>query len=173
MERLNGHVRVEWRCWGCDRGCFWVLGLEYAGGSAEKGFFKLGIVGLKEKSWNQELDKEAIGKSRGAKKPPIPVKSLCVSVQWITRACACVCVCARIRICVCECVCACVSMKQLQATSLVHNKASHLVHDSFNRHVPLMLCCRRRCIITRKIKNRLPYSLIVLAWHQHYDCDSH
>lgn len=36
-------------------------GLKYAGGSAEKVFFfffKLGIVGMKEKSWNQEVDEK-------------------------------------------------------------------------------------------------------------------
>lgn len=60
-------------------------GLKYAGGSAEKGFssflfFKLGIVGMKEKSWNQEVDekKNALGRSGGAENPPKPVKSLCV-----------------------------------------------------------------------------------------------
>lgn len=86
-----------------------------------EGFFKLGIVGVKEKSWSQEVDEEAIGRSRGAEKPPKPVKSFCVSVRWITNVF----------------VCVCVSMEQLQGTSLVHNKAIHLVHDSFNRRHPL------------------------------------
>lgn len=65
-------------------------------------FFKLGIVGVKEKSWNQEVDKEAIGRGRGAEKPPKPVKSLCVSVWWIMNVC--VCVCMR-WVCACECEC--------------------------------------------------------------------
>lgn len=50
-------------------------------------FFKLGIVGVKKKSWNQEVDKEAIGRGRGAEKPPKHVKSLCVSVWWIMNVC--------------------------------------------------------------------------------------
>lgn len=99
-------------------------------------FFKLGIVGVKAKSWNQEVDKEAIGMSRGAEKPPKPVKLLCVSVN--------VCVLVNVSVCVCE------KMEQLQGTSVAHNKAIHLVYDSFNRHVPLMLFCRRRCIIVRE-----------------------
>lgn len=52
-----------------------------------KGFFRLGIVGVKEKSWNQEVDKDSFGRSRGAEKPPKPLKSLCVSVWWIIKVC--------------------------------------------------------------------------------------
>lgn len=39
-----------------------------------EGFFKLGIVGVKEERQNQEVDTEAIGRSRGAEKPPKSVK---------------------------------------------------------------------------------------------------
>lgn len=59
------------------------------------------------------------------------------------------CVCARV-----ECVLVnvlYVSTEQLPGTSLVHNKAIHLVHDSFNRHVPLMLCYGRKCSIAGEI----------------------
>lgn len=101
------------------------VGLKYSGGSAEKGFFKLGIVEVKGKSWNQEMDKEAMGRSRGAKKKnPNQLNDF-----------------------VCQCGSVCVCMEQFQGTSLVHNKAIHLVYDSFNGHVPLMLYCRRKCVI--------------------------
>lgn len=40
---------------------------------------------MKEKSWNQEVDKEATERRRGTEKPPKPVKSLCVSELWITN----------------------------------------------------------------------------------------
>lgn len=68
-----------------------------------EGFFKLGIVGVKGKRWNQEVDKEAFGRRRGAEKPPKSVKSLCVSMWWITDVCARMC-----WACACECVCMCV-----------------------------------------------------------------
>ena len=38
-----------------------VKGKSTPAGSAEKGFFKLGIVGVKEKSRDQEVDKDAVG----------------------------------------------------------------------------------------------------------------
>lgn len=68
-----------------------------------EGFFKLGIVGVKEKSWNQEVDKEAIGRSIGAEKPTKSVKSLWVSVSAL-QMCVCACVgCVLVNVFLCGC----------------------------------------------------------------------
>lgn len=98
---------------------------------------------MKEESWNQEVDKEAIRRRRGLEKTP--VKSLCVAAN--------VCVCAY-WLQVCEMyLYVCTGMRQLQGTSVAHNKAIHLVHDSLNRQAPLMLHCSTRCIMVREILN--------------------
>ena len=116
-----------------------MLGLKYSSGSAEEGFFFLIRICRGER---EEL-KPGSGGRRDEKQKRSPSNLLNPFI--------CQCGGLQMYVCVCVCVYVCAAWSNYRAPLQYTKKSIHLVHDSFNRHGPLLLYCRRKCIITREI----------------------